>query len=167
MIQSFALCTEVGRRSNALVSVKLTIMVQYLWIVRHEKNYFICSKNILQNYYLWLLPPRIKCGSLSSNTDAADDKNITSRDAANNKNTTFLDAVNVTISRDQFGTFLHLLFYLWRLSDVSMQVICNRVCEHMYDPIQRWKVRVQMHHGKFNNNHQDFVLKMCFKDKIQ
>lgn len=44
MIQSFALCTEVGRRSNALVSVKLTIMVQYLWIVQHAKNYFICSK---------------------------------------------------------------------------------------------------------------------------
>lgn len=157
MIQSFALYTEVGRRSNALVFVKLTIMVQYLWIVRHakkKKNKWIGSKNILSKRLLFL---RIECSPYFNNIVAADDKDTTSRDTDNDKNTTFLDAVNVTISRDQFGAFLHLLFYLWRLSDVSMQVICNRVCQHMYDTIQRRKVRVQMHHGKLNNYHQGFA----------
>lgn len=121
---------------------------------RQKINEFNWLKKILSKRLLFL---RIECSPYFNNIVAADDKDTTSRDTNNDKNTTFLDAVNVTISRDQFGAFLHLLFYLWRLSDVSMQVICNRVCQHMYDTIQRRKVRVQMHHGKLNNYHQDFA----------
>lgn len=73
MIQSFALYTEVGRRSNALVFVKLTVMVQYLWIVRHAKkinefNWFkkYSFKTLISDYCLQgpilatLTPPTIR-----------------------------------------------------------------------------------------------------------